>query len=195
MTLKPVWRPSPNYETRQQPLKYIILHGTWMDSTEEALERLCDKEAKVSCHYVIDEEGQLFQLAEDEHVTWHSGTSAWREDVSLNYSSIGIEISHSGNVNVPYTDSQYSTLIELMQTLISKHSIPLSHVLGHSDISPDRKNDPGPQFNWSKLYNAKVAEPLCKGFEPSVDELKAIGYVGSAQHITQAYKLRLGIKV
>lgn len=189
---KPIWKPSPNFSQREVGIKYIILHGTWMHSTQDALDRLCDESAKVSCHYVIDEEGKLYQLVKDTQVAWHAGLSAWGEDVSLNKYSIGIELSHSGDLSKPYTDKQYKTLTKLLDVLISVHGVALNHVLGHSDIAPDRKNDPGPQFDWQHLYDKGVAEPLCIGHNPSSDDLKSVGYVGSKDVVEAAYRLRLG---
>lgn len=189
---KPKWMPSPNFSKREKEIKYIILHGTWMESTKEALDRLCDASAEVSCHYLIDEEGKLFQLVKDSEVAWHAGLSAWGEDVSLNQYSLGIELSHSGDFEKPYTKKQYDSLVELLKILNAIHRISPSKVLAHSDIAPDRKNDPGPMFEWQRLYEAGVAEPLCIGHEPTADDLKAMGYVGSDADVISAYHLRLG---
>jgi N-acetylmuramoyl-L-alanine amidase len=189
---KPIWQPSPNFSNREQDIKYIILHGTWMQSTQEALDRLCDEASEVSCHYLIDEDGTLYQLVKDSQVAWHAGLSAWGEDISLNQYSIGVELSHSGDLSKPYTDKQYETLVHLLGILVEVHDIAPSRILGHSDIAPDRKNDPGPQFNWQYLYDKGVAEPLCVGHNPSFDDLKSIGYVGSENIVEAAYRLRLG---
>lgn len=192
MLHKAIWRPSPNYAHREREIKYIILHGTWMNSTEEALQRLCDSEAEVSCHYLIDESGKLFQLVKDSEVAWHAGISAWGDDVSLNQYSLGIELSHSGDFSKPYTDKQYKTLIELLEILCHVHHVAPRNVLAHSDIAPDRKNDPGPQFDWEKLYKAGVAAPLCSTAQPTSEDLKSVGYVGSDADILAAHHLRQG---
>lgn len=189
---KPKWRPSPNKAHREQAIKYIILHGTWMGSAQEALDRLCDEKTEVSCHYLIDESGVLFQLVKDSEVAWHAGISAWGEDISLNQTSIGIELAHNGDFSKPYTDAQYKTLIPLLEILLDAHNIKPSCVLAHSDIAPDRKNDPGPQFNWQKLYDNNVASPLCVEENPSVEGLKQVGYVGSDADILTAHHLRCG---
>jgi len=189
---KPVWKPSPNRAHREQAIKYIILHGTWMESTEDALERLCDEKAEVSCHYLIDERGELFQLVKDSEVAWHAGISAWGEDVSLNQTSLGIELSHDGDFTKPYTEKQYKTLVSLLEILLDAHNLQPTAVLAHSDIAPDRKNDPGPQFEWQKLYDKGVASPLCGEMNPTIDTLKKVGYVGSDEDILTAHHLRQG---
>ncbi len=191
--MKAIWRPSPNHSPRTEAIKYIVLHGTWMSCAQSALDRLCDPAAEVSCHYLIDEKGALYQLVKDSEAAWHAGISAWKDDVSLNQSSLGIELAHSGDVTVPYTEAQYETLIELLGVLLTAHRIAPTHVLAHSDIAPDRKNDPGPQFDWNKLYSAKVAQPLSLQPRLSYEDLKHLGYVGSKQVVEKAYKLRLGV--
>ena len=102
-------RLSPNCKPRSVPIKYVILHGTWMDNDDEALNRLCDPVAEVSCHYLISREGDIYQLVEENHVAWHAGVSAWGQDEGLNANSIGIELSHplpSTMENPHYTEIQ-----------------------------------------------------------------------------------------
>lgn len=153
-----VWRPSPNFEERQHKLNYIILHGTWMADDEAALTRLCDETAKVSCHYFITQTGEALQLVEDKFTSWHAGISHWKGVNNLNHHSIGIEISNPGvGEGVPYHACQYKTLIKLLQHLLPLHNIPPQNVLGHDDIAPGRKDDPGTHFNWQILVKEGLA--------------------------------------
>lgn len=187
--MKPIWTPSPNFSKREQKIKYIVLHGTWMQSTQDALDRLCDKEAGVSCHYLIDEKGKLFQLVKDSCVAWHAGISAWKDDVSLNQYSLGIELSNPGDGS-PYTEAQYKSLTILLKVLLSIHKLEGNAVLAHSDIAPDRKNDPGAAFDWQRLYAADAAAPLIEDTNPSYVQLKFAGYVGKEDIVQKAYALR-----
>lgn len=151
-------RPSPNFSTNRQTTDYIILHGTWMDNDEEALTRLCDPKTEVSCHYFIDQAGKLYQLVAEENVAWHAGVSRWKDLESLNFHSLGIEISNPGiNKGMPYHEVQYQTLENLLTDLLKRHNIAPENVLAHSDIAPDRKDDPGPHFNWERLAEKGLA--------------------------------------
>lgn len=150
--------PSPNHAPRVEPIKYIILHGTWMDDDTAALARLCDPAAEVSCHYFITRSGELLHLVAENCVAWHAGKSSWQGDEMLNKNSIGIEISNPGvDKGVPYTPAQYATLLALVRNISTRHAISPKHVLGHSDIAPGRKDDPGPHFDWNILVKAGVA--------------------------------------
>lgn len=187
--MKPIWTPSPNFSKREQAIKYIILHGTWMQTAEAALERLCDKEAGVSCHYFIDEQGKLHQLVKDTCVAWHAGISAWKDDISINQYSLGIELANKGD-GTPYTEQQYKTLKILLKVLLSIHGLEGTAVLAHSDIAPDRKDDPGIAFDWNRLYEAGAASPIIEDENPSYVQLKFAGYVGKESVIKAAYALR-----
>tara|TARA_R110000868_G_scaffold218576_2_gene469199 strand:+ start:126236 stop:126799 length:564 start_codon:yes stop_codon:yes gene_type:complete len=187
--MKPIWKPSPNFSKREQEIKYIVLHGTWMDSTQAALDRLCSEEAGVSCHYLIDEEGKLYQLVKDTCVAWHAGISAWKNDVSINQYSLGIELSNPGN-GVKYTEAQYKTLTILLKVLLSIHHLDGTAVLAHSDIAPDRKDDPGVAFDWNRLYESGAALPIIEDANPSYVQLKFAGYVGREDVVKAAYALR-----
>lgn len=131
-----------------------------MADENAALARLCDPAAEVSCHYLINRDGTFYQLVKDEHVAWHAGVSQWGELEGLNQYSIGIELSHPGLEDVPYTEAQYAVLIPLLQDLLARHTIPPENVLAHSDIAPERKTDPGPMFDWSRLAVAGVGLSL-----------------------------------
>lgn len=184
--------PSPNFKPRECAIEYIILHGTWMKDTGDALKRLCDEAAEVSCHYLIDKSGEAYQLVADENIAWHAGASAWGSCVGLNKNSIGIELANDGD-GTPYTAEQYSVLVELLKILIHKHNIPLEHVLAHSDIAVKRKDDPGAHFNWHVLFHAGVAAPLVKNTSAFVtaEDLRKQGYVHESDaEILKAYALR-----
>lgn len=144
-------RPSPNFDDRKDGAKpeLIVVHYTSMDSTEAALERLTDPEAKVSCHYLIDEKGNIFQLVDEDKRAWHAGVSSWDGKDDVNSRSIGIEISNRNGD--PYTNEQLFSLTLLCKDLMFRHGIKPENVIGHSDVAPDRKQDPGEHFPWKKL--------------------------------------------
>lgn len=144
-------RPSPNFDERKDGAKpeLIVLHYTSMESTEAALEKLTDPASKVSCHYLIDEKGNIFQLVDEDKRAWHAGVSSWMGKDDVNSRSIGIEISNRDDQ--PYTKEQIFSLALLCKDLMFRHKIPAENVVGHSDVAPDRKQDPGAHFPWKKL--------------------------------------------
>ena len=148
--MKIIKNPSPNFGPRSEGtnIEFIILHYTAM-STENSLERLCDPVYEVSCHYLIDPSGICYQLVDDSKRAWHAGKSYWRGYVDLNSRSLGIELVNSGNENYP--EAQMKSLIRLLKYLIGSFKLNPKNVLGHSDIAPSRKLDPGKWFNWKKL--------------------------------------------
>lgn len=160
---------SPNWEEREHAIQFIILHGTWMDDDAAALARLTDSGAKVSCHYYIDYQANLIQLVADDKVAWHAGKSCWGDIEGLNAHSIGIEIANPGDGTgegaaavaqiTPYTTAQYNTLIKVLNYLMKHYNIPPENVLGHSDIAPQRKTDPGHHFDWAKLASLNIEKP------------------------------------
>jgi len=146
---------SQNYDRRPMgsSIEFIVLHYTEM-IFENAIAKLCDQAAKVSCHYLVKESGEIFQLVEDEMRAWHAGTSAWGGKVALNDYSIGIEIDNLGNH--PFTEQQMVSCIELCKFLVDKHKIKPWNIIGHSDIAPSRKLDPGLYFDWNRLAAANL---------------------------------------
>ncbi len=148
--MKIIKKPSPNFGLRREgtDIEFIILHYTAM-STENSLERLCDPVHEVSCHYLIDPSGICYQLVDDSKRAWHAGKSYWRGYVDLNSRSFGIELVNSGNENYP--EAQMKSLTRLLKYLIGSFKLNPKNVLGHSDIAPSRKLDPGKWFNWKKL--------------------------------------------
>ena len=150
---------SPNFETTKRKLsqiKFIIFHYTGMKKESEAIKRLTDIKSKVSCHYLIKNNGDLVAMVPDLYVAWHAGVSSWKNFKSLNKHSIGIEISNPGHdYNYKkFSKKQIGSLKKLSQFLIKKYRINKKNILGHSDIAPTRKKDPGEKFPWK--YFAKL---------------------------------------
>lgn len=147
--------PSPNHGARAvgKPVDMLILHYTGMQSAEAALERLCDEAAQVSAHYLIDEDGTIYRLVHEKRRAWHAGVSFWRGERDINSRSIGIELVNPGHEfgYRPFPEAQMASLEELAADLIAHYRIPPLHVLAHSDIAPDRKEDPGELFDWQRL--------------------------------------------
>ena len=146
---------SPNFNKRRDMglLDAIIIHYTGMQNAESALNYLCNKKSKVSSHYFINEEGQIFQLVDDYNIAWHAGVSKWLKRKNLNDTSIGIELVNPGHKYgyKVFSEKQYQSLEKLIKLLFSKYNIKKDWVLGHSDIAPSRKLDPGENFDWYRL--------------------------------------------
>jgi N-acetylmuramoyl-L-alanine amidase len=145
--------PSPNYSDRNGDIRFIILHYTEMPF-QDALDKLCDKESQVSCHYLIREDGNIFQLVEDQYKAWHAGKSNWGKLDRINDYSIGIELDNIGNSE--FSSPQIQSCITLCKSLKQKYKIPNKNILGHSDIAPDRKIDPGVFFPWKILAQSNI---------------------------------------
>ena len=121
-----------------------------------AIKRLQSRVAKVSCHYLISKKGKIYQLVKDKDVAWHAGKSRWKNDINLNSKSIGIELVNKGREDYPSV--QIKTLLKLLSVLKKKYKINSNFVLGHEDIAPKRKIDPGPKFPWIELYNKNLSK-------------------------------------
>jgi N-acetylmuramoyl-L-alanine amidase len=153
-------RPSPNHEPRKgvaQP-DILLLHYTGMKTTQAALERLCDPGARVSSHYLVFEDGRVFQLVPEARRAYHAGESSWEGMTDINSRSIGIEIGNQGHdFGCPaFPDLQIERVIALCRDIVSRWSIAPWHVLAHSDVAPHRKRDPGEAFPWARLADAGV---------------------------------------
>lgn len=153
-------RPSPNFNARREgaPVDMLLLHYTGMPTAEGALARLCDPEAKVSAHYTIDEDGTVYRHVAEEKRAWHAGASYWAGERDINARSIGIELVNPGH-EFGYRDfpeAQIAALIELARGIVARHPIPPKRVLGHSDVAPRRKTDPGERFPWARLAAAGI---------------------------------------
>ncbi|MCG8493726.1 MAG: N-acetylmuramoyl-L-alanine amidase [Sneathiellales bacterium] len=179
-------RPSPNFNERRDGKKPTLLvqHYTGMQSAEAALERLCDKKAGVSSHYLIDEAGVIFQLVDEEKRAWHAGVGYWRGEEDLNSASIGIEIVNPGHEfgYQPFPEPQIRSVIHLSKAIVERHSIQPINVIGHSDLAPSRKQDPGELFPWAHLAEEGIGLWI-SGIEaapvPKADvkeALKSLGY-------------------
>lgn len=127
----------------------IVLHFTAMPNPDEALERLCAPEHEVSAHYLIHRDGRLFQLVDEDMRAWHAGAGMWRGFEDINSRSIGIELDNDGRS--PFSEPQMSTLEALLPEIMQRWAIPAMAVIGHSDMAPSRKSDPGRRFDWARL--------------------------------------------
>lgn len=152
--------PSPNHDARRpgQAVEILLLHYTGMPSAQAALERLCDPSAKVSAHYLIDEDGRVLQLVEEERRAWHAGLAEWRGRADVNARSIGVELVNPGHEwgYRAFPAAQTASLVALARGILARHPIPARQVLGHSDVAPLRKEDPGELFDWAGLAAAGV---------------------------------------
>lgn len=154
-------RPSPNLDERPAgcPIDILMMHYTGMESCKAAVDRLCDGAAKVSSHYVVDEQGQVFQLVPEAMRAWHAGLSSWMGASDINARSIGIEIVNGGHDfgSPPYPAAQMAAVTQLSREILSRHPrITPRRVIGHSDVAPARKADPGEWFDWPGLARAGV---------------------------------------
>lgn len=176
-----VERPSPNHDARPEgaAVDMLLLHYTGMRSGAEAIERLCDPTAKVSAHYCIEEDGRVFRLVPEARRAWHAGVSAWAGMERVNACSIGIELVNPGHDwgYRPFPEPQMQSLIALAKGILTRHPIPAARVLGHSDVAPLRKEDPGELFDWARLAAEGIglwpdAPPAFPASPPPLQELQ-----------------------
>lgn len=180
MSLAITPRPSPNFDARQRPVDLVVLHYTGMQSLEVALDRLTDAAPKagrypgpwqdpgidphtdlsrVSSHYVVARSGEIFGLVDEEARAWHAGVSSWRGLEGVNHNAIGIEIENGGHdFGLPaYPQAQIISVVALVRDILERRRLPITAVVGHSDVAPGRKADPGEHFPWAALGAAGVA--------------------------------------
>jgi N-acetylmuramoyl-L-alanine amidase len=181
-------RASPNHDERRLgPPDMLILHYTGMTGAAAALDRLCDPAARVSSHYVVEEDGNVWRLVPEERRAWHAGESGWLGRHDINAHSIGVEIVNPGHEfgYRPFPDAQMTAVEELCRDIVSRRAIPARLVLGHSDVAPHRKQDPGELFDWRRLARAgiglwpdfsAVPERLPEGVAALQRALAAYGY-------------------
>ena len=145
--------PSPNFGPRVAPPDMILLHYTGMESGEAALARLRDPAAQVSAHYLVEEDGRVFALVPEARRAWHAGAAFWRGAADINGASIGVEMVNPGHEfgYRPFPDAQVAAVIALIADLRSRWTVPDARILGHSDVAPGRKRDPGELFDWARL--------------------------------------------
>jgi N-acetylmuramoyl-L-alanine amidase len=192
-------RPSPNHDNRGDlaRIDMLVLHYTGMRSAQAALARLCDHAAKVSAHYVVEENGRIWSLVPEDRRAFHAGRSCWEGESDLNAVSIGIEIVNPGHEwgYRPFPEPQMLSVERLCLDLIARHPIPPHRVVGHSDIAPDRKSDPGELFDWRRLAHAGIGiwpptyPPTSEGEindGGSLENLRAIGYCMALEAPTAA---------
>ncbi len=153
--------PSPNFDARALPVSMIVLHYTGMADGASAIARLRDPEAKVSAHYVVAEDGTVLRLVDEAHRAWHAGKSHWRDIDDVNSASVGIEIVNPGHEfgYRPFPDEQIAAVIRLVADIKDRHQITRGNIVGHSDIAPARKRDPGELFPWHALARLRLALP------------------------------------
>jgi len=162
MWLKITQNYSPNFsipKRSKKNIKYIIIHYTGMKNELLALNRLTDYKSKVSAHYLIKKNGKIFNLVPDLYEAWHAGKSNWKNVKSLNAHSIGIEIQNSGHENSyeKFSNKQMNSVKKLLRFLMVRYRVNSKNILGHSDIAPNRKKDPGEKFPWKELAKVKLA--------------------------------------
>jgi len=162
-------RPSPNRDSRgDATIDMLVLHYTGMQSGEAALARMCDPAAKVSAHYAIDEDGTVYAMVPEEARAWHAGISYWAGARDINARSIGIELVNPGHEfgYRPFPEKQIGALIELAHGVLARHPIPAWRVVGHSDVAPMRKDDPGELFPWERLAAEEIGLWALIGNDP-----------------------------
>ena len=162
MWLKITQNYSPNFSTPKRlkkNIKYIIIHYTGMKNEMSALNRLTDYKSKVSAHYFIKKNGKILNLVPDLYEAWHAGKSNWKNIQSLNRYSIGVEIQNSGHENLfeKFSNKQMNSVKKLLRFLTKRYRVNCKNILGHSDIAPNRKKDPGEKFPWKELAKIKLA--------------------------------------
>ncbi|WP_371931523.1 N-acetylmuramoyl-L-alanine amidase [Roseovarius sp. MMSF_3359] len=186
--------PSPNCGARRDGARpdMIVLHYTAMATAEAARDRLCDPEAEVSSHYLIAENGHIWQLVPEEQRAWHAGAGQWGDVSDVNSRSIGIELANRGDH--PFSEPQMAALERLMAQIMMRWSIVPERVIGHSDMAIGRKSDPGPRFDWQRLALQGLAvwpeSGACAG--DFATDARAFGYpsVGAVDELLAAVRLR-----
>jgi N-acetylmuramoyl-L-alanine amidase len=192
---EPVERPSPNANDRRgdAPIDMLVLHYTGMPTGAAAINRLCDPAAHVSAHYVIEEDGTIFHLVPEEKRAWHAGLASWRGERDINSRSIGIELVNPGHQFVyrDFPGTQVASLKSLATDILNRHPIPARNVVGHSDIAPDRKLDPGERLDWRDLAADGIglwpeAPQRIEG--DLLDLLDEFGYDAGARQVVAAFQ-------
>ena len=203
---------SPNFDPKKRDknkIRYLIYHYTGMKNDKIAIKKLTGYNSNVSCHYYITASGKLIQIVPDLYTAWHAGKSNWQKYKSLNYNSIGVEVSNPGHEHgyKKFNDNQIKSLIKISKYLIKKYKIHKKNILGHSDIAPLRKIDPGEKFPWKLLHekkigiwhnvnNNKIKFSSNKRLEFNLDKFKKyLNKIGYKIEYSDPYQLRKLIKV
>lgn len=191
--MKILQQPSPNFDERGgEEINFLILHYTGMKTAGDALERLCAAESEVSSHYTIDEDGTIYQHVAEDKRARHAGVSMWLGEQKINAKSIGIELVNPGHEfgYKEFTEAQLNALKELCLDILNRHTL-IEHVLAHSDIAPDRKQDPGELFPWQDFAKAGIGiwpdvsgEDVLKGgmMQDVARNLRLVGYEAGKPH-------------
>lgn len=153
--------PSPNFDERNLPISMLVLHYTGMPDAASAIEWMTNPESKVSAHYCVTEDGQVIKMVDEDKRAWHAGIAYWRGITDVNSASVGIEIVNPGHEwgYRPFPEEQISALIPLVYDIVTRHRITRGNIVGHSDIAPARKQDPGELFPWARLARLRLALP------------------------------------
>ena len=172
--------PSPNWNLRQLPVSMVVLHYTGMQSADEALERLRSEDAGVSAHYMIEEDGKIHRLVREDRRAYHAGKSFWRGVRDVNSASVGIEIVNPGHEfgYRPFPDVQMEALLPLLAGIVGRWDVPRANVVGHSDVAPARKEDPGELFDWDLLAAHRLALKTPRVTAPSPFENDGAFFLG-----------------
>jgi N-acetylmuramoyl-L-alanine amidase len=192
MSLSFIEAPSPNFDARTAPPEILVLHYTGMKTGPEALDRLRDPEARVSSHYMVEEDGRIFRLVPEERRAWHAGVSYWKGQRNINGVSIGVEIVNPGHEfgYRPFPDAQIEAVTALCADIRSRWTIEDGMIVGHSDVAPARKDDPGELFPWKRL--AEHGHGLWIDAPPAPGEPMRRGEESAAVFALQAGFTRLG---
>ncbi|MEH6830997.1 MAG: N-acetylmuramoyl-L-alanine amidase [Sulfitobacter sp.] len=188
---------SPNCGPRRDGLRpsLIVIHYTAMETAQAALDRLCDPQAEVSAHYLIGAQGDVTQMVEEAERAWHAGAGEWCGKDDINSRSIGIELDNRGCH--PFSEPQMAALEGLLRGIMGRWTIPASGVIGHSDMAPGRKTDPGPHFDWARLEYQGLAAPKRRHAGSDVDEAsfreaaQSAGFTAQADFDTLLHTTRL----
>lgn len=192
MTLDIIEALSPNFDARTKVPDMLVLHYTGMTRGAEALARLRDPEAKVSAHYLVEEDGRIFRLVAEERRAWHAGRSFWKGEEGVNHASIGIEIVNPGHEfgYRPFPEAQIAAVIALLADIRGRWTVEDGRILGHSDVAPARKQDPGELFPWKRL--AEAGHGVWADADPAPGESLKEGDEGVGVFALQAGLTRLG---
>jgi N-acetylmuramoyl-L-alanine amidase len=193
VTVALVETPSGNHDDRPHGtvVDILLLHYTGMKSAGDALQRLCDPAVHVSCHYLVDEDGTIYRLVQESRRAWHAGVSFWNGERDINARSIGIEIVNPGHEfgYRPFPPVQMKAVTTLARDIVGRHAIPAERVLGHSDVAPTRKQDPGELFDWQALARDGVGlwpDGIDETDTPAAELLKRYGYETGTDEVTAA---------
>jgi N-acetylmuramoyl-L-alanine amidase len=161
---------SSNFDARSSAISMVVLHYTGMEDGQAALDRLCDPDAKVSAHYLIAEDGAIVRMVAEDKRAWHAGASYWRGVQGVNDCSVGIEMVNPGHQfgYRPFTEPQMEALLPLLAGIVERYGIAPANVVGHSDVAPARKEDPGELFDWARLakHGLAIARPTRNLVDP-----------------------------